>query len=207
MTTSSTVLQIKKAALALSKMVPCNSITVSMVIDKIHIARSTFYKYFQNMASVWHALTHDLMHSIGKQLDQLYISPVRQATEIDRQKILTFAAYSPFTMASYFSEFFMQNSHTIQCLIKMDPYFLVHWRKITNMIFLGILQQNGYSLKTGRCIADLISYGLVDKCLLAVQRNDKQLLFDYYLASNNILHALCSQNNLPEQPPKQLYEA
>ena len=62
MTTTSTVLQIKEATLALSRTVPCTNITVSMVIQKVNIARSTFYKYFQNMTKVWHAITHDLFH-------------------------------------------------------------------------------------------------------------------------------------------------
>ena len=52
MTTTSTVLQIKEATLALSRTVPCTNITVSMVIQKVNIARSTFYKYFQNMTKV-----------------------------------------------------------------------------------------------------------------------------------------------------------
>ena len=52
MTTTSTVLQIKEATLALSRTVPCTNITVSMVIQKVNIARSTFYKYFQNMTNV-----------------------------------------------------------------------------------------------------------------------------------------------------------
>lgn len=47
MTTTSTVLHIKEATLALSQTVPCANITVSMVIQKVNIARSTFYKYFK----------------------------------------------------------------------------------------------------------------------------------------------------------------
>ena len=187
MTTISTVLQIKEATLALSRTVPCTNITVSMVIQKVNIARSTFYKYFQNMTKVWHAITHDLMCSISTQLDQLYI-----------------AELSPLTMANYFSTFFMQNSHVIRCLLieNMDPLFLVHWRNMTNEIFSEILLQNGYAAENVRCIADLLSYGLVDKCFLAIQRGDKQMLFDYYLASNKILHALCDQKKLLEQMTK-----
>ena len=48
MTTTSTVLQIKEATLALSRTVPCTNITVSMVIQKVNIARST--KHDQSMA-------------------------------------------------------------------------------------------------------------------------------------------------------------
>ena len=137
MTTTSTVLQIKEATLALSRIVPCANITVSMVIQKVNIARSTFYKYFQNMTKVWHAITHDLMCSISTQMDQLYISSMHHFNDIQRQKILTFAELSPLTMASYFSEFFMRNSHVIHCLLieNMDPLFLVHWRNMTNEIF------------------------------------------------------------------------
>ena len=190
MTTTSTVLQIKEATLALSRTVPCTNITVSMVIQKVNIARSTFYKYFQNMTKVWHAITHDLMCSISTQLDQLYISSMHHFNDIQRQKILTFAELSPLTMANYFSTFFM------------DPLFLVHWRNMTNEIFSEILLQNGYAAENVRCIADLLSYGLVDKCFLAIQRGDKQMLFDYYLASNKILHALCDQKKLLEQMTK-----
>ena len=146
MTTTSTVLHIKEATLALSRTVPCANITVSMVIQKVNIARSTFYKYFQNMTKVWHAITHDLMCSISTQLDQLYISSMHHFNDIHRQKILTFAELSP--------------------------------------------------------LSDLLSYGLVDKCFLAIQRGDKQMLFDYYLASNKILHALCDQKKLLEQMTK-----
>ena len=143
MTTTSTVLQIKEATLALSRTVPCTNITVSMVIQKVNIARSTFYKYFQNMTKVWHAITHDLMCSISTQLDQLYISSMHHFNDIQRQKILTFAELSPLTMANYFSTFFMQNSHVIRCLLieNMDPLFLVHWRNMTNEIFSEIHMQ------------------------------------------------------------------
>lgn len=48
---------------------------------------------------------------------------------------------------------------------------------MTNEIFSEILLQNGYAAENVRCIADLLSYGLVDKCLLAIQRGDKQMLF------------------------------
>ena len=98
----------------------------------------------------------------------------------------------------------MQNSHVIRCLLieNMDPLFLVHWRNMTNEIFSEILLQNGYAAENVRCIADLLSYGLVDKCLLAIQRGDKQMLFDYYLASNKILYALCDQKKLLEQMTK-----
>ena len=137
MTTTSTVLHIKEATLALSRTVPCANITVSMVIQKVNIARSTFYKYFQNMTKVWHAITHDLMCSISTQMDQLYISSMHHFNDIQRQKILTFSELSPLTMANYFSKFFMQNSHVIRCLLieNMDPLFLVHWRNMTNEIF------------------------------------------------------------------------
>ena len=163
-----------------------------------------FYKYFQNMAKVWHAITHDLMCSISTQMDQLYISSMHHFNDIQRQKILTFSELSPLTMANYFSKFFMQNSHVIRCLLieNMDPLFLVHWRNMTNEIFSEILLQNGYAAENVRCIADLLSYGLVDKCLLAIQRGDKQMLFDYYLASNKILYALCDQKKLLEQMTK-----
>ena len=73
---------------------------------------------------------------------------------------------------------------------------------MTNEIFSEILLQNGYAAENVRCIADLHSYGLVDKCLLAIQRGDKQMLFDYYLASNKILYALCDQKKLLEQMTK-----
>ena len=204
MTTTSTVLHIKEATLALSRTVPCANITVSMVIQKVNIARSTFYKYFQNMTKVWHAITHDLMCSISTQMDQLYISSMHHFNDIQRQKILTFSELSPLTMANYFSKFCMQNSHVIRCLLieNMDPLFLVHWRNMTNEIFSEILLQNGYAAENVRCIADLLSYGLVDKCFLAIQRGDKQMLFDYYLASNKILHALCDQKKLLEQMTK-----
>ena len=35
---------------------------------------------------------------------------------------------------------------------------------MTNEIFSEILLQNGYAAENVRCIADLLSYGLVDKC-------------------------------------------
>ncbi|MFQ9440431.1 MAG: TetR/AcrR family transcriptional regulator [Acutalibacteraceae bacterium] len=109
MTTTSTVLQIKEATLALSRTVPCTNITVSMVIQKVNIARSTFYKYFQNMTKVWHAITHDLMCSISTQLDQLYISSMHHFNDIQRQKILTLQN-SLLYHGNYFSTFFMQTA-------------------------------------------------------------------------------------------------
>ena len=51
MTTTSTVLQIKEATLALSRTVPCTNITVSMEIQQVNIARSKFYKYFQGVSA------------------------------------------------------------------------------------------------------------------------------------------------------------
>ena len=71
---------------------------------------------------------------------------------------------------------------------------------MTNEIFSEILLQNGYAAENVRCIADLLSYGLVDKCFLAIQRGDKQMLFDYYLCivsllkSRNLLSATLMKN-------------
>lgn len=187
--------KIKETTLVLSKKYRCEKISVSMVVEEAGIARSTFYKQFPNMPEVWHSFTHDIMDTISRQMDYLYVVPARIITEPKQSNIVNLAKQNPEVLADYFSRFFLQNQHILKCLIKenMDPLFLKKWKNLTCSIFQETLRLRGCDRQESFEISDILSTGLVHKCKDAVLSENGTALYGIYMATYKILFLIAEQ--------------
>ncbi len=186
------VRKIKEATLALSKKTRCEKISVSMVIAKAQIARSTFYKQFPGMAEVWHSFSHDFIHSLAQQRDELYVAPARIITEPKQSHVAMLASQNPSALADYFSGFFLRHQHLLKCLVKenLDPLFLKKWKEFTCSIFVEILQHRNCSRQESFEIAEILSAGLVGRGKDAIFSKDASPLYGHYMTAYKILFSL-----------------
>lgn len=188
---SESVLKLKTAAIELLLGVPCKKITVAMVLERSGVARRTFYKYFENMGSLWHSLSHDTVLSIETMSGMLTLEPGNHHSRSQRSNIQRMVGLSSTEMAKYMADYLMKHELLIQCLVVLDPYFLNKWKEQTASLFREVLLQGGYTMERSNRIAGLLSKSLVDGCITAVKWKDRQAIIENYIAVYDILYVLC----------------
>ena len=196
---SPSVIKLKNTAIELLDTVPCTKITVALVLEHSGIARRTFYKYFKNMQSLWHSLSHDTIVSVEKLTGSLILSPSNSHPKSQKSNIQQMANLSSVELSKYMSDYLLRNRNLILCLSDLDPYFLKRWKKQTASLLAESLCRNGYTPERSNRMAGFLSKGLVESCLTALRAGDRQAVEDDYMGIYDMLYVLCAyQKTLQE---------
>ncbi len=197
---SPSVIRLKNTAIELLSTMPYTKITVALVLEHSGISRRTFYKYFDNIQSLWHSLSHDTVLSVEQLTGKLIITPANEHPRSKKSNIQRMANLSSLEMTRYMTDYLIRNRNLILCLSDLDPFFLSKWKKQTADILKERLFRAGYTMERGSRMAGFLSKGLVDSCLTALLADDRQAVTDAYMGIYDILYVLCAyESSLKEE--------
>ncbi len=164
-----------------------------MIRREAGISHSGFYKYFQNISLLWHALSQDLVHSMELQSPTLVLSPNNKPIHSKQENIVRLANRSAKAAAAYTAAFLIQNETLVTCLALngADPLFFDKWQRLAKAVYTERLRQHGFSATESRRLAEPLSHRFVSGCIEAVKTHDRQAIEDLCLVLEDILSMLC----------------
>ena len=191
MPVSPSVVRIKQTLIDLCKVIPLESISVNLLLEKSKVSKTTFYKHFKDMDFLWHTISHDFIYSMGHLHKSIQLTPSSLPINNSQKDIQKMSALPTIEYCKYNADFIYANRKVFAILLEEhhDRWFLSQWSQMIKTFLSAQLLMKGIDSTRANKVANALSYSYISGCLNGIKHDGKEEIYDsIYTVIDNIFH-------------------